>query len=120
MHLAQVSHETAFENGIDLANFPDASILSTCTALYFRHFHPVLPILRQSLFESAHKPGTSIGPHHALLLLTVAAIGTTYAQDDWKPLSIYLHELGRRAGQYLVSVIMHSHLWLMLNTIRMT
>lgn len=111
VRLAHVAHETPYGSGIDVNNFPDASVLSTCITLYFRHFHPVMPILRQDAFAKAAMSGTKerIGrrsqdePQHALLILTMSAIGATYGSEDWKPLASYLHELGRRVGKYLVS-----------------
>ncbi|KAJ9120072.1 hypothetical protein QFC22_002970 [Naganishia vaughanmartiniae] len=40
-------------------------------------------------------------PYYPLLLLTMCAIGATYAKQDWKSMSIYMNELARRAGKHL-------------------
>jgi hypothetical protein len=108
--LAFVAHGTPYGSGIDVDNFPDASVLSACITLYFRHFHPLMPILRRSVFIELSKTGahdqmgrrSQDDPQHVLLILTVSAIGATYGSADWKPLSSFLHELGRRVGKYLV------------------
>ena len=120
IRLAHVAHETPYGSGIDVDNFPDATVLSACITLYFRHFHPVMPILRQSAFV---RPDTTDiqdrtwrrsqdDPQHALLVITVSAIGATYGSEDWKPLASYLHELGRRVGKYLVRPIVACELCL--------
>lgn len=114
IRLAHLAHETPYGSGIDVENFPDASILSACIALYFRHFHSVMPILRETAFITPNptcshsRPGnrSQDDSQHALLMLTVSAIGATYGPEAWKPLSSYLHELGRRVGKYLVSRIL--------------
>lgn len=41
-------------------------------------------------------------PYYPLLLLTMCAIGATYAKQDWKSVAIYMNELARRAGKHLV------------------
>lgn len=41
-------------------------------------------------------------PYYPFLLLTMCAIGATYAKQDWKSVAIYMNELARRAGKHLV------------------
>jgi hypothetical protein len=41
-------------------------------------------------------------PYYPFLLLTMCAIGATYAKQDWKSMAIYMNELARRAGKHLV------------------
>lgn len=111
--------------------------MSTCIALYFEHFHPVMPVLRPEAFQdidrylsvhgqtgiigaahdgqsSSSADGTRAGtpaknileyqshPYYPFLLLTMCAIGATYAKHDWKSMAIYMNELARRAGKHLV------------------
>ncbi|KAJ9103806.1 hypothetical protein QFC21_002268 [Naganishia friedmannii] len=40
-------------------------------------------------------------PYYPFLLLTMCAIGATYAKQDWKSMAIYMNELARRAGKHL-------------------
>jgi hypothetical protein len=122
--LINLTHEPTFPPP-DLTNFPDPGVMSTCVGLYFEHFHPILPVLRPAAFQdldtfnqdiagmsdidgtTTTAPASNIveyqnHPYYPFLLLTMCAIGATYAKRDWKPVAIYMNELARRAGKHLV------------------
>jgi hypothetical protein len=137
LRLIHLTHEPTFLPP-DLTNFPDPLVMSSCIALYFEHFHPVMPVLRPEAFrdidrylavpnqgtgaigveQGAQSNGSAGGtcagppasnileyqshPYYPFLLLTMCAIGATYAKQDWKSMAIYMNELARRAGKHLV------------------
>ncbi|WWC62694.1 uncharacterized protein I303_105291 [Kwoniella dejecticola CBS 10117] len=72
----------------DVEDFPDAETMSDFVDLYFENFHPLFPIV--------HKPTFFNGDTPAVLLLSVAAIGATYANKEFGPLAVALCELVRR------------------------
>nr|KIR49784.1 hypothetical protein I312_00876 [Cryptococcus bacillisporus CA1280] len=72
----------------DIDDFPDDDTLSDFVDLYFEKFHPMFPIL--------HRPTFFEGDTPALLLLSVAAIGATFADLKYRPLAVALCELVRR------------------------
>ncbi|WVR06415.1 hypothetical protein IAU60_003446 [Kwoniella sp. DSM 27419] len=72
----------------DVDDFPDRETLSDFVDLYFEKFHPLLPIIHKpSFFEQETPP---------VLLLSVAAMGATYADKEFRPLAVALCELVRR------------------------
>ena len=79
----------------DIGDFPDNETLSDFVDLYFENFHPTFPIL--------HKPTFLQGDTPAVLLLSVAAVGATYAEKSVQPLTIALSELVRRIVTWMVS-----------------
>lgn len=79
----------------DIGDFPDHETLSDFVDLYFEKFHPNFPIL--------HKPTFSSSDTSALLLLSVAAVGATYAEKAVQPLAVALSELVRRIVTWMVS-----------------
>ncbi|WRT67886.1 uncharacterized protein IL334_004860 [Kwoniella shivajii] len=72
----------------DVDDFPDAETMSDFVDLYFEKFHPLFPIV--------HKPTFFNGDTPAVLLLSVAAIGATYADKEFGPLAVAMCELVRR------------------------
>ncbi|WWC96211.1 hypothetical protein V866_003078 [Kwoniella sp. B9012] len=72
----------------DIDDFPDSETLSDFVDLYFENFHPLFPIV--------HRPTFFKGDTPAVLLLSVAAIGATYANKEFGPLAVALCELVRR------------------------
>jgi hypothetical protein len=80
----------------DIDDFPSHEMLSDFVDMYFEKFHSTLPILHKPTFYSTETP--------AVLLLIVAAIGSTFASSDFKPLAVALGELVRRLCTWLVSL----------------
>ncbi|OXG22537.1 hypothetical protein C361_03202 [Cryptococcus neoformans Tu259-1] len=72
----------------DIDDFPDHDTLSDFVDLYFEKFHPMFPILHRPTFRESDTP--------AVLLLSVAAIGATFADLKYRPLAVALCELVRR------------------------
>ncbi|KAK8858671.1 hypothetical protein IAR55_002900 [Kwoniella newhampshirensis] len=72
----------------DVDDFPDHETLSDFVDLYFEKFHPLFPIVHKPSFWTSETP--------AVLLLSVAAIGATYADQEFRPLAVALCELVRR------------------------
>nr|XP_031864290.1 uncharacterized protein CI109_000203 [Kwoniella shandongensis]KAA5531362.1 hypothetical protein CI109_000203 [Kwoniella shandongensis] len=72
----------------DVDDFPDHETLSDFVDLYFEKFHPLFPIVHKPTFWTSETP--------AVLLLSVAAIGATYADQEFRPLAVALCELTRR------------------------
>ncbi|WVF68904.1 hypothetical protein IAT40_003677 [Kwoniella sp. CBS 6097] len=72
----------------DVDDFPDHETLSDFVDLYFEKFHPLFPVI--------HKPSFSHSDTPAVLLLSIAAVGATYAEPEFRPLAIALCELVRR------------------------
>lgn len=78
----------------DIGDFPDNETLSDFVDLYFENFHPTFPIL--------HKPTVLSTETPAVLLLSVAAVGATYAEKSVQPLAVALSELVRRIVTWMV------------------
>ena len=78
----------------DIGDFPDHETLSDFVDLYFEKFHPTFPILHKPTFLHADTP--------AVLLLSVAAVGATYAEKSMQPLAVALSELVRRIVTWMV------------------
>lgn len=91
----------------DIDDFPDHDTLSDFVDLYFEKFHPMFPILHKPTFLESDTP--------AVLLLSVAAIGATFADLKYRPLAVALCELVRRMIAWMVSdtlwhvIVAHEH-----------
>ncbi|WWC88487.1 uncharacterized protein L201_003398 [Kwoniella dendrophila CBS 6074] len=72
----------------DIDDFPNSETMSDFVDLYFENFHPIFPIVHKPTFLKSDTP--------AVLLLSVAAIGATYANKEFGPLAVALCELVRR------------------------
>ena len=80
----------------DLGNFPSTRALTRCVDLYLRHFAPWLPILdhpRGSFQKDKAAP---------LVLMAMAALGSTYDRHGLAELGIPLSELVRRQTLFIV------------------
>ena len=93
LSLVYLSHQTHWLMP-DIQDFPDQETLSDWVDLYFEHFHPALPLLHQATWKTTDTP--------AVLMLGVAAIGATYADADYRPITVSMSELVRRMVQWLV------------------
>ncbi|KAF4227758.1 hypothetical protein CNMCM8980_002205 [Aspergillus fumigatiaffinis] len=72
---------------------PPARVLNAWVQLYFKHFHPVFPIL--------HKPTFSPATMNPFLVLTVAAIGAHFSElEGSQACQKAMHELIRRYTSY--------------------
>lgn len=78
----------------DIVDFPEHETLSDFVDLYFEKFHPTFPILHKPTFLQSDTP--------AVLLLSVAAVGATYAEKSVQPLAVALSELVRRIITWMV------------------
>jgi len=78
----------------DIGDFPEHETLSDFVDLYFEKFHPTFPILHKPTFLQSDTP--------AVLLLSVAAVGATYAEKSVQPLAVALSELVRRIVTWMV------------------
>lgn len=87
--LIRMSHHGSSWCAIDTTRFPSTTTLSLCVDLYFRHFHPGLPVLDPSTFDLTTAP--------PVLVMAVAAIGAMYSQDGLADLAIALNEIVRRS-----------------------
>ncbi|KAM0749943.1 hypothetical protein T439DRAFT_326828 [Meredithblackwellia eburnea MCA 4105] len=80
---------------VSLQSFPSAATLSVCVNLYFQRFHPTFPILDWGRISSQEV--------ETVLLLAIAAIGSTYS-PQLEGLGVALTELVRRAIAHLREV----------------
>jgi hypothetical protein len=86
------THYTPFQN----STFPSRKFLSRSIRLYIENFQPVLPFMHPATFN--------LSTSHWLLVLAVASIGNHYVESkDGELLIIAMHEVTRRAIQYVVS-----------------
>ncbi|ORY25649.1 fungal-specific transcription factor domain-domain-containing protein [Naematelia encephala] len=92
LSLIYLSHQTLWLMP-DIDDFPDHETLSDFVDLYFEKFHPTFPILHRATFVRAETP--------PMLLLATAAIGATFADKEFKPISAALCELVRRMVQWM-------------------
>ncbi len=73
-YFQQLCLQTTIPAPFQSAAFPPASVINTCIALYFGSFHRNFPIIHMASF----------GPEsHWLVVLAVAAIGSTYAKGPY-------------------------------------
>ena len=93
LSLVYLSHQTHWMMP-DIQDFPEADTLSEWVDLYFENFHPGLPVLHRPTWKTTDVP--------AVLMLAVAGIGATYADEDMKPITVAIGELVRRMVQWLV------------------
>ena len=96
LSLVYLSHQTHWMMP-DIQDFPDADTLSDWVDLYFENFHPSLPVLHRPTWKTTDVP--------AVLMLAVAAIGATYADAEFKPITVSMGELVRRMVQWLVRFV---------------
>lgn len=63
--------DALIQNSFECSTFPTRSNVNTCISLYFEHFHPTYPLVHFPTFGSQT---------HWLLMLAVAAIGSTFVK----------------------------------------
>ena len=96
LSLLYLSHQPLWQMPI-FDDFPEHDLLSHFVDLYFEHFYPTFPIVHRPTFGSEDTP--------PILLLSVAAIGATFAGKEFHSLVVALDELVRRIITWAVSLL---------------